>query len=90
MINNFPTILNFNQLFLRLNRFICNYLLVLPDHWSRYLNLFSRIKLHNKMVRIPSWSHLPWHLQESFATYRGQPILISRCAEFLHKNELDQ
>ena len=25
MIGNFPTVLNFNRLFLKLNRFICNY-----------------------------------------------------------------
>jgi hypothetical protein len=32
MIGNFPAILNFNRLFLKLNSFICNYLPVLPDH----------------------------------------------------------
>ena len=32
MIGNFPAILKFNRLFLKLNRFICNYLPVLPDH----------------------------------------------------------
>ena len=37
-IGNFPAIvLNFNQLFLKLNRFICNWLPVLPDHWSSSL-----------------------------------------------------
>ena len=25
MIGNYPTVLNFNRLFLKLNRFICNY-----------------------------------------------------------------
>ena len=36
MIGNFPAVLNFNPLFLKLNRFICNLLLVLPDpsFWS--------------------------------------------------------
>ena len=32
MIGNFPAVLNFNRLFLELNRFICNYLPVLSDH----------------------------------------------------------
>ena len=32
MIGSFPAILNFNRLFLKLNRFICNYLPILPDH----------------------------------------------------------
>ena len=32
MIGNFPAVLNFNWLFLKLNRFICNQLPVLPDH----------------------------------------------------------
>ena len=32
MISNFHAVLNFNQLFLKLNRFICNQLLVLADH----------------------------------------------------------
>jgi len=33
MIGNFHAILNFNQLFLKLNQFICNLMPVLPDHW---------------------------------------------------------
>ena len=32
MIGNFPAVLNFNRLFLKLNRFVCNELPVLPDH----------------------------------------------------------
>ena len=32
MIGKFPAFLNFNRLFLNLNRFICNLLPVLPDH----------------------------------------------------------
>ena len=32
MIGNFPAVLNFNRLFLKLDRFICNSLPVLPDH----------------------------------------------------------
>ena len=32
MIGNFPVVLNFNRLFLKLNRFIRNFLLVLLDH----------------------------------------------------------
>ena len=35
MVGNFPALLNFNRLFLKLNRFICNYLPVLPDHCLR-------------------------------------------------------
>ena len=35
MIGNFPAVVNFNRLFLKLNRFICNKLPVLPDHRSR-------------------------------------------------------
>ena len=30
MIRNFPEVLNFNQLFLKLNRFVCNLWLGLP------------------------------------------------------------
>jgi hypothetical protein len=33
MIGNFPEVLNFNRLFLKLNRFIYNQLPVLPNHW---------------------------------------------------------
>ena len=33
MIGNFPEVLIFNWLFLKLNRFIYNWLPVLPDHW---------------------------------------------------------
>ena len=32
MIGKFSVVLNFNRLFLELNQFICNQLLVLPDH----------------------------------------------------------
>ena len=32
MIGNFPAVLNFNQLFPKLNCYICNSLPVLPDH----------------------------------------------------------
>ena len=35
MINNFPTFLNFNQLFLKLKQLICNWPPVLPDHSSK-------------------------------------------------------
>ena len=38
MIGNFPDVLNFNRLFLKLNRFICNYLPVLPGHSVGCLN----------------------------------------------------
>ena len=31
MTGKFPAVLNLNRLFLKLNRFICNYLPVLPD-----------------------------------------------------------
>jgi hypothetical protein len=37
MIGNFPAVLNFNWQFLKLNRFICNQLPVLPDHSSRFV-----------------------------------------------------
>ena len=40
IIGDFPAVLNFNRLFLKLNRFICNQLPVLPDHtcgqWDRW------------------------------------------------------
>ena len=48
MIGNFSVVSNFNQLFLKLNRFICNYLPVLPDHCDRLhvvILQFSFIKL---------------------------------------------
>ena len=35
MIGNFLAVLNINQLFLKLNQFICNYLPVLSDHSPR-------------------------------------------------------
>ena len=34
MIGNFPAVLNYHQLFLKLTRFICNELPVLPNHRS--------------------------------------------------------
>ena len=32
MIGNFPAVFNFNRLFLKLNKFVCNKLPVLADH----------------------------------------------------------
>ena len=34
MIDKGPAVLNFNQLCLKLNQFICNYRPVLPVHWA--------------------------------------------------------
>ena len=34
MIHNSPAVLNFNRLFLKLHRFICKQLPVIPDHWD--------------------------------------------------------
>ena len=39
MMRNFLEILNFNRLFLKLNRFICNKPSVLPLHWSRMVGV---------------------------------------------------
>ena len=38
---NFLAILNFNRFFLKLNRFICNWLFVLPDHRCMQLKTLS-------------------------------------------------
>ena len=51
MIGYFLAVLNLNRLFLKLNWFICNWLLVLPDHsyWS-----FKNINLdevHLKLIK---------------------------------------
>ena len=52
VIGNFPTILNFNWLFLKLNRFICNQLPVLPDHWCQHVT--NRLDLES----LGSWPTL--------------------------------
>ena len=39
MISNSPEVLNFNQLILKLNRFICNLLSVLPRQWPSDIKL---------------------------------------------------
>ena len=45
MINNFLAVFNLNRLFLKLNRFVCNYLPVLPVH--RSWNLNPKMPKHN-------------------------------------------
>jgi hypothetical protein len=46
-INNFPAVLmNFNRLFLKLNRFICNILPVLPDHRVQRLHGSARVSAY--------------------------------------------
>ena len=42
MVGNFSTVLNFNRFYLKLNRFICNQLPVLPDHWPPQTKLRRR------------------------------------------------
>ena len=40
--NDFPAVLmNFNRLYLKLKRFICNQLPVLADHWSSAMGMFD-------------------------------------------------
>ena len=53
MISNFPVVLNFNRLFLKLNRFICNQLPVLPNH------RIDLEKLHNLTPKCSSL-HIPF------------------------------
>ena len=47
MISNFPAVLNFNRLFLKLNQFICNQLPVLPGHSCRLHVDILRICFHS-------------------------------------------
>ena len=42
MMGNFPEVLNFNWLFLKLNQFICNEQPVLPVHWWKLDTLFMK------------------------------------------------
>jgi hypothetical protein len=53
VIGNFLEVLNFNRLFLKLNRFICNYLPILPDHWV-YTWLQKKERNFN-LWRRPTW-----------------------------------
>ena len=39
MIGDFPAVLNFNRLYLKLNRFICTQLPVLPDPWCEVTHM---------------------------------------------------
>ena len=45
MIGIFPAVFNFNWLFLKLDRFICNQLPVLPDHWWGWGPAFTLVSL---------------------------------------------
>ena len=46
MIGKFPTVLNFNRFFLKLNWFICNYMLVLPDHRHDLQHMHLKLTKH--------------------------------------------
>ena len=49
MINNLTVVLNFNRLFFKLNRFICNQLPVLSDHCPLHKSLMT-IFVHEAVV----------------------------------------
>ena len=49
MIVSFPAAVNFNRIFLKLNRFICNQLPVLPDPW--YWELKSSQTTHAMLIQ---------------------------------------
>ena len=54
MIGNFPAVLNFNRLFLKLNRFICNQLPVLPDH--RTIVVLTRLDCTlQQQIQVQPW-----------------------------------
>ena len=56
-MGNFPEVLNFNSLFLKLNWFICNYQVVLPIHfvptkWTKHTNdvCFIALNISDKVI----------------------------------------
>ena len=65
MISKFPEVLNFNQLFLELDRFICNSPLVLPGRCLNVLGVSNREVLplfpdpliHKHPLQLPSSSY---------------------------------
>ena len=51
-IGNFPTVLSFIWLFLKLNRFICNELPVLPDQCTEEAEIVGNSLLHSLTIQI--------------------------------------
>ena len=82
MVGDFPAILNFNWLFLKLNRFICNYLSVLSNHrqvvqiqiWfvATFLMIFG---VHINMLFITNFAKIfvlvKWSYRSSQLKYRS-------------------
>jgi hypothetical protein len=61
MVQNLPEVLDFNWLLLKLNRFICNWLLVLPvhcleaPHFDDFMGTseqFIALRAHQELVEI--------------------------------------
>ena len=61
MIGNFPAILNLSWLFLKLNRFVCHHLSVLPDHWPVLCSLLHHPPPHQAYSK--DHAHTPGSLR---------------------------
>ena len=73
MNGNFPVVLNFTWLFLKLNRFICRQLPVFPDHCSSQLGPDSIMS-----------SYMSWSL--ALLTYGGHVVQAGHSQVRIKKN----
>ena len=68
MTGNFPAVVNFKRLFLKLNRFICNQLPVLPDHrsWVHIMDsLLEKLRISKKTSKHDCLTGTLWRLSLS-------------------------
>ena len=82
MIGNFPTILNFNWLFLKLNRFICNYLPGFPDHCSE-----GQVPL-SEALRLPKKFDLQRTALQKSVAMLATMSFFHPCTKGLHQRTL--
>ena len=73
MMGNFPEVLNFNQLFLKLNQFVCNKHSVFPVRWSPSLRGGQHEPLQIFLQRSSTW-HLYDHVSHVHLTAQDVPL----------------
>ena len=88
MISKFPEVLNFNRSFLELNRFICNYMPILPGYWS-IVSRSNRLGIISEWVSHWDLSSFRAHLEMSMGTLRPMITVCMQCVVHIVLDYLD-
>ena len=84
MIDKFPAVLNFNLLILKLNRFICSYPPVLPDHRLR-ISINTCIEM---LEKVKSFTYLQDQLDVTCFSVTTMRVLINSASKYFNSLEV--